>query len=176
MDKPMSHMGFRVISLIFKLRDFLRPREEILREAEIGTAAYVLDYGCGPGSYTLLAAEMVGPSGRVYALDIHPLAIEKVQKAALKRGLANVETILSDCATGLENGSIDVVLLYDVFHDLGDQRGVLQELHRVLRPNGSISFSDHHMKDSDIVSRVAKTGLFTLARKGEKTHTFARTG
>jgi ubiquinone/menaquinone biosynthesis C-methylase UbiE len=176
MDKPMSPLGFRVMSLIFKARDFLRPRGEILREAGMGPGSHVLDYGCGTGSYTFLAAEIAGPSGRVYALDIHPLAIEKVQKAALKLGLENIETILSDCATGLESSTVDVALLYDVFHDLGDQRGVLQELHRVLRPNGSVSFSDHHMKDSDIVSKVTKTGLFKLSRKGEKTHTFVKAG
>jgi ubiquinone/menaquinone biosynthesis C-methylase UbiE len=176
MDRPMSNLSFRFISLMFKVRDFVRPRDEILREAEIEPGAHVLDYGCGPGSYTFLAADIIGPTGRAYALDLHPLAVEKVQKAASKRGLANIETVLSDCATGLENGSVDVVLLYDVFHDLGDQRGVLQELHRVLRPAGSISFSDHHMKDSDIVSKVTKTGLFTLAKKGEKTHTFVKAG
>jgi ubiquinone/menaquinone biosynthesis C-methylase UbiE len=164
------------LSLIFKVRDFLRPREEILREAEIGPGAHVLDYGCGPGSYTLLAAEIVGASGRVCALDIHPLAVEKVQKAASKRGLSNVETVLSDCATGLENDSVDVVLLYDVFHDLSDQRGVLRELHRVLRPSGSVSFSDHHMKDGEIVSMVTGTGLFALSKKGEKTYTFVKSG
>ena len=71
---------------------------------------------------------------------------------------------------------MDVVLLYDVFHDLSDQPGVLQELHRVLHPSGSISFSDHHMKDSEILPMVTKTGLFTLSRKGEKTHTFVKAG
>jgi ubiquinone/menaquinone biosynthesis C-methylase UbiE len=176
MDKPMSAPGFRLMSLIFKVRDLLRPRRDILREAEIGPGFRVLDYGCGPGSYTFLAADLVGPTGSVYALDIHPLAVERVRKAASKRGLENVRTILSDSATGLENGSVDVALMYDVFHDLGDQRGVLQELHRVLRPEGTLSFSDHHMKDADIVSKVTKTGLFKLTRQGEKTHTFVRVG
>ena len=172
----MSALGFRIMSLIFKMRDLLRPRRDILREAEIGPGFRVLDYGCGPGSYTFLAADLVGPTGNVYALDIHPLAVERVRKAASKRGLDNVRTILSDGATGLDNGSVDVVLVYDVFHDLSDQRGVLQELHRVLRPEGTLSFSDHHMKDADIVSKVTKTGLFKLTRQGEKTHTFVRVG
>ncbi len=176
MDRPMSALGFRLMSLIFKVRDRLRPRRDILREAEIVPGFRVLDYGCGPGSYTFLAADLVGSTGSVHALDIHPLAVERVRKAASKRELGNVRTILSDSATGLENGSVDVVLMYDVFHMLGDQRGVLQELHRVLRPEGTLSFSDHHMKDADIVSKVTKTGLFKLTRQGEKTHAFVRVG
>jgi ubiquinone/menaquinone biosynthesis C-methylase UbiE len=176
MDSPMSRLSFRAMSLMFKVRDFLRPRGEVLSEAEIRPGFTILDYGCGPGSYTLLAAGLVGPTGTVYALDIHPLAVEMVRKAAVKRGLANVQTILSDCATGLENSSVDVALLYDVFHDLADGEAVLRELHRVLRPGGTLSFSDHHMKDSEIVSRVSATGLFSLSRRGEKTHAFSRAG
>lgn len=176
MDRPMSDLTFKLMSLTFKVRYRLRPREEFLKEAEIGPGFQVLEYGCGPGSYTFLAADLVGPAGRVYALDIHPLAVEKVRKAASKRGVENVEIILSDCATGLDNASIDVVLLYDVFHGLSDQRGVLQELHRVLKSNGTISFSDHHMKGGDIIAKVTKTGLFKLARKGQKTHTFSKAG
>jgi ubiquinone/menaquinone biosynthesis C-methylase UbiE len=71
---------------------------------------HVLDYGCGPGSYIIPTAELVGKSGKIYAPDIHPLAIQMVQSIASKNQLKNVETILSDCKTGLPDNSIDVVL------------------------------------------------------------------
>ena len=174
MDRPISALGFRLMSLIFKVRDLLRPRRDILGEAEIGPGFRVLDYGCGPGSYTFLAADLLGPTGTVHALDIHPLAVERVRKAASKRGLDNVRTILSDSATGLENGSVDVALMYDVFHDLGDQRGVLQELHRVLRPEGTLSFSDHHMKENEILFGVTSGGLFKLLKEGERIYSFTK--
>jgi len=170
----MSNLSFRGMSLMFKVRDFLRPRREALSEAEIRPGFAVLDYGCGPGSYSLLAAEIVGPGGAVHALDIHPLAVGSVRKAASKKGLTNVKTVLSDCATGLEDSSVDVALMHDVFHDLDDGEAVLRELHRVIRPGGTLSFSDHHMKASDIVSRVSASGLFKLSRRGKRTYTFAR--
>jgi ubiquinone/menaquinone biosynthesis C-methylase UbiE len=50
---------------------------------------------------------------------------------------------------------------------------VLEEIHRVLRSNGILSFSDHHMKD-EIVSKVTNTGLFNLSTEGEMTHTFSK--
>jgi ubiquinone/menaquinone biosynthesis C-methylase UbiE len=106
----------------------------------------VLDFGCGPGSYSIAAAEMVGRSGRVYALDINPLTIKEVQNIASKKKLLNIVTILSDCKTGLEDNRIDIVLLYDVFHHLNSPLDILVEINRVLKPEGILSFSDHHMK------------------------------
>ncbi|MFC1955588.1 methyltransferase domain-containing protein [Chloroflexota bacterium] len=58
-------------------------------------------------------AELVGSSGKIYALDIHPLAIKIVQGIAAKKHLTNVETVCSDCKTGLPDNSVDVVLLYE---------------------------------------------------------------
>ena len=176
MDKPVSNFHFRFMSLGYKFRDYFKPREDVLREVGIGPGSRILDYGCGPGSYTIIAAELAGPTGKVYALDIHPLALQTVRDVASKRGLANIETIQSDCATGLENGSIDVVLLFDIFHGLSDPNEVLGELHRVLRSEGTLSLSDHHMKKDEIISRVTKTGLFRLSRKDRITLSFLKAG
>jgi ubiquinone/menaquinone biosynthesis C-methylase UbiE len=174
MDKPASNFHFRFMSLGYKFRDLRLPRMNILKEVGIKTGFHVLDYGCGPGSYIIPLVELVGESGKVYALDIHPLAIRKVQDIASKKKLANVETILSDCKTGLPDNSLNVVLLYDIFHHLSDPNGVLRELHRVLKPDGILSFSDHHMKENEIVSVVTNSGLFRLSGKGQRTYSFLK--
>ena len=134
----------------------------------------MLDFGCGPGSYAIAAAEKVGRSGKVYALDIHPRAAELVKSAAGKKGLTNIETITSDCATWLEAESIDLVLLYDIFHMLDDPEAVLAELHRVLKPDGRLSFSDHHMKEDEIIPGLTADGLFKLSKRGRRTYTFVK--
>ncbi len=174
MDRLESNFGFRVMSFIFKLRDFFLPRKDVLKEVGIKSGFSVLDYGCGPGSYIIAATELVGESGKVYGLDIHPLAIEKVRGIAAKRQLTNVEAILSDCKTGLPENGVDVVLLYDTFHDLSDQNGVLQELHRILKRDGILSFSDHHMKEDEILTQITIGGLFRLFEKGERTYSFVK--
>ncbi len=176
MDRLESNFGFRVMSFIFKLRDFFLPRKDVLKEVGIKSGFSVLDYGCGPGSYIIATTELVGESGKVYALDIHPLAVEKVRDIAAKRQLPNVETILSDCKTGLPEDSVDVVLLYDTFHDLSDQNGVLQELHRILKRGGILSFSDHHIKEDEILANITIGGLFRLSKKGERTYSFVKEG
>ena len=174
MDKPMSNFDFQFMSVGYKFRDFFLPRKNTLEEVGIETGFHVLDYGCGPGSYIIPLAELVGESGKVYALDIHPLAIQKVQGIVSKKQLLNVETILSDYQTGLPDNNLDVVLLYDIFHHLSDPNAVLKELHRVLKPDGTLSFSDHHMKEKEIVAEVTNSGLFRLSRKGQRTYAFLK--
>jgi ubiquinone/menaquinone biosynthesis C-methylase UbiE len=170
----MSDFGFRITAFTFKIRDFFKPRKDIVKEVGIREGFRVLDYGCGSGSYISAVAELVGKSGKVYALDVQPLAIEMVKKIVSKKQLTNVETILSDCKTGLSDDSMNRVLLYDVFHDLTDPHGVLEELHHVLKPDGILSFSDHHLEESEIISGMTRTKLFTLLRKGQRTHSFVK--
>ena len=172
--KPKSNLDFRLMSLTYKFRDFLLPPMSILKEVGIKSGFHVLDFGCGPGSYIMPLSKLVGKSGKIYALDIHPLAIQLVQTLASRKRLENVQTVLSDCETGLLPNSLDVVLLYDTLHHLDDPNGVLAELHRVLRPRGILSVTDRHMKQDVVVSRVTSRGLFKLSAKGERTYSFSR--
>lgn len=175
MDTPMPNPVFRMMTLLFKIRDLVSPRTNVLKETGIGPGSRVLDFGCGSGSYVTPAAEMVGESGRVYALDIHPLAEKNVKNLIRRRKLKNVETILSDRKIPLPDSHIDLALLYDILHHLSNPGGVLTEIHRVLKPDGSLSASDHHLEEDTIISKIAGTGLFRPAQKGKKTITFRKT-
>ena len=170
----MSSIWFRLMALEFKIRDYRRPRANILKEVGIKPGFQVLDFGCGPGGYVLATSKLVRETGKVYALDVTPLAIKMVKSIVEKNGLKNVESILSDCATGLPDESLDVVL-FDVFHGLEDKQAVLREIYRVLKQDGLLSFSDHHLKEPDILTRVAEGKLFRLIKKGEFTYSFVKT-
>ena len=163
-----------MMALCFAIRDIFVPPRGKVCEAGIKQGDIVLDFGCGSGSHTLVAAEMTGETGKVYALDMHPLGIRKVEKACQKKGYMNVETIMSNCETNLDKGSVNVVLLYDVFHCFSDPDKVLQELHRVLKDKGIISFSDHHMKKEAAIPTVTGTGFFTFKEQGKKTLVFSK--
>ena len=176
MDRPQPNWDFRFMAFGFKIRDLSKPRMSVLKEVGIRPGDRVLDYGCGPGGYIPPLAKLVGKSGKIYALDIHPLAVKMVKDLASKKKLANVEAIFSDCDTGLPDGSVDVALLYDTYHDLGQPEAVLSELHRVLRPEGILSISDHHLKKDEIVSEITGGGLFRPAGMGKITHSFERVG
>ena len=174
-NSQMSSINFKFMALMFKVRDFLRPRLEVLKEVGIESGFSVLDFGCGPGGYIMPLAGLVGPSGKIYAVDIHPLAIREVKKIAVRQGIKNLEIIESDCNTGLPDKAVDTVLLYDVFHDLARPDDILQELHRILKPGGILSFSDHHMKEEEVIARLTDSGLFQFVKRGKKTFTFAKT-
>ncbi|MFX1501956.1 MAG: class I SAM-dependent methyltransferase [Promethearchaeota archaeon] len=171
-DKPMKRMSFKMMTILFSIRDkFSDPLKKIIK-AKVKDGDIVLDYGCGPGSYSICAAKVIGNSGKVYAADIHPLSAKKVEKKALKEGLTNIHTITTDCSTGLKDNSIDVILCFDMFHMLNDPKRVLKEFHRVLKTDAIFSLDCHHMKD--IETKILKTGLFRLAEKIEKTYNFTK--
>ena len=174
MDSPMSALDFKIMSLGFKIRDLVRPRSLVLKEAAIEPGAKVLDFGCGPGSYGVALARAVGPTGHIYALDLNPAAIRVTKRLASRRKIENLTTILSDGDTGLPDASVDAVLLYDTFHHLSRPGDILRELHRVLKPGGLLSFSDHHLSEGKIIAGVTASGLFELERKGNKTYSFRK--
>ena len=69
---------------------------EFLEAAGLRPGMTMVDYGCGPGFVTLPAAEIVGPAGRVYGLDVHEGMVELARSRAAEAGLANVTTLLND--------------------------------------------------------------------------------
>jgi SAM-dependent methyltransferase len=166
MDKPQPNLFFNLMAFGFKFRDLIRPRGPILKEAGLQKGFYVLDYGCGPGRYFIPAMEIIGTSGLLFAADIHPLAIEYIRKIAAKKRYTNVKTILTDCDTGLDNESMDAILFMDIYHGLKQPEPILNELHRILKPNACLSVSDHHMKIDTLISRLTSSELFHLSKQG----------
>jgi len=173
-DKAMPNWAFRGMTFFFRIREAIEPRSRVLQEAQLDPGDRVLDYGCGPGAYIPGIAERVTDRGRVYAVDLHPLAVQRVRELARRRGLSNVQTIQSDCQTGLPDESIDVVLLYDILHMLSEPQGVLAELNRVLKPGGTLYVHDPHIDERAIVGGVTQGQLFELRGKGERTYRFGK--
>ena len=159
MQKHMSNLLFRLMALEYGTRSKSVDPARLLREAGLRPGMHVLDFGCGPGRYAIPAAKIVGSEGRVYALDIHPLAWSMVQKMADKQRLRNLQLIRSDSDTGLDPLSIDVVLLYDVLHDVDDKPRVLKEVRRVLKPSGILSYKDHNLSGEPLVSLMQSNGF-----------------
>jgi ribosomal protein L11 methylase PrmA len=87
-DRPMNRYSFKIMALILRIRDIFSPPNRMLGQLDdIRPGAYVLDFGCG--SYSIATADLVGPSGKVYAVDIHPLAVQGVRKKAIEKGIPN---------------------------------------------------------------------------------------
>jgi len=173
-NKSKSNLDFRIMSSMFTVRDFFKNPMKKVNILNLKSGYMVLDYGCGPGSFSIGAAGIVGPSGKILAADIHPLAIEKVRKRAEKKGLTNIETILTDCDTGLKDNSIDMIICFDVFHGILQQEKILKEFHRVLKPENQIALDDHHFNEEEILSKITVNGLFKLKEKKGKIYFFTK--
>ena len=168
--KPASDWHFRVMVWLYQLQDlFLNPRRRLEKMPIIKEGMVVVDYGCGPGRYTIPIAELVGPQGKVFAVDIQPLAVKAVKKKVERRSLPNVEAVLVDSFnTRIEPSSADMVLLVDTVHLIEDHDALFREIHRILKPDGLLFMDPGHMKIERVKQIVESTGLFTLVeQKGQ---------
>ena len=100
----------------------------------------MLDVGCGTGASALPAAQVVGKSGFVVAVDLAARLLERARAKAMTAGLANVEFRLADM-TALEypDGNFDaVVSVFSIFF-VPDMEGLVRELWRMVRPGGKLA-------------------------------------
>ncbi len=96
------------------------------------------DFGSGFGTFTIPAARMI--LGKVYAIDIESKMIKVVQQKAKKLNLNNIKNVLRDFildGSGLEDSSIDFVLLFNILHGK-KPKILLKEAYRILKPNGKV--------------------------------------
>ena len=161
---PVRDFSFRSMALIHDnpLRRRFDDPIKTLKAAGIQPGQQVLEVGCGPGFFTVAAAELVGDNGCIYAIDLHPLAIKTVEKKLQKAGVTNVQVRIADAAkTGLPSESIDLVFLFGVIHAL-PLGLVLPELHRVLSPGGALAVQTLSRRS---LEQMTREGLFTFVGK-----------
>jgi SAM-dependent methyltransferase len=112
--------------------------------AGVGPGARVADVGCGPGAMLPALSAAVGPHGRVEAVDADPGAVAAARALAGAAGLENV-TVAEGRAdhTGLEPGSLDVVMLRHVLaHNGGAEDAIVAHLATLARPGGCVYLVD----------------------------------
>jgi arsenite methyltransferase len=103
----------------------------------------VLDLGSGAGTDSLVAAQMVGPGGRVIGIDMTPQMLAKARAAAAELGAANVEFVEAEAERlPFADESFDVVISNGVIDLIPDKDAVFAELYRVLAPGGRLQIAD----------------------------------
>ena len=169
-----SNLNFRLMAVEFWLRDRFNPPVEILKKAGVAPGMNILDFGCGPGGFSVAAARIVGSRGEVYAVDIHPLALGSIERTRKRLNLANLHPLHGSKTGDLQDQTIDRMLLYDILHDVENPQQVLRELHRLLEPDGLISIKDHYLRDDEVRARMTEQDLFQPAGNTRETLLFGR--
>jgi len=161
-DRHMSNFSFRIISLMHDnpLLPIFRNPYKLLRAAGLKPGQKVLEVGCGPGFFTIPASKIVGEEGFVYAVDVHPLAIERVKEKIEREGIKNITPILANASdTGLPDRSIDLAFLFGLQYIAGGLKNVISEMHRILKPGGVLSFEKTRGSEKKLIAEVERGGF-----------------
>lgn len=120
---------------------------KFLEEAGIRSGMYVADFGCGTlGHYVFPAAQLVGPEGKVYAIDILKSVLEGIESHMKLESANNVETLWGDIekpnGVRLKNGSLDLVILANNLFLSQQQPALFKECYRTLKRGGRLAVAE----------------------------------
>ena len=125
-------------------------------------AQTALDLGCGAGFDTLLAAQRVGPNGRVIGVDMTPEMLAKARYNASLLGISNVAFVQGAIESiPLPDASVDLVISNGVFNLCSDKPRVLGEILRVLKPGGRLQMADILLEPQVTPDEVANKGSWS---------------
>jgi ubiquinone/menaquinone biosynthesis C-methylase UbiE len=131
---------------------FAEPIKNLL-ELGLQIGQNVADFGAGSGAYTLPAARVVAP-GKVYAIDIQPALLDKLRSSAEAVSLDNIEYLWGDLeephGSKLADGSVEAVIISNLFFQIERGYQVAIEARRILRPHGKVLCIDWSTEESGL--------------------------
>jgi len=170
--EKMSDTGFKMMTMTFKIIDLLFPYiNRRIKRFNIKGGMTVVDYGCGPGRYTIRFAKEVGPEGKVYATDIHELAIEKVKEKIMRHNLKNVAIMLvkgndtGNYESGIPDEVADVVCAIDMFFIIKKPKEFLSEIRRILKKDGILIIDDGHQSRKETKKKISESGMWKITEE-----------
>ena len=176
----------KILNLIFKpsgammgsrIRAWLSDPFKTIAGADIQPGQTVLEVGCGTGFFTIPASKLIGEQGELIALDVSSGFIEVVHKKVQRAGLKNVRILKRDALdTGLDAASIDKALLFGVIpFPLLPLNQLLPEMHRVLKPEGSMAvWLFPPLVHAWVPKSILRSGLFTYLNKRNGVYNYER--
>jgi ubiquinone/menaquinone biosynthesis C-methylase UbiE len=128
--------------------------EKAIAELNLKPGMFVGDVGAGTGFYSLRLARAIAPNGVVYANDIQPGMLDKLNANAAAQNVRNVVTILgTESDPRLPVGKLDLVLLVDVYHEFSRPQRMLEGIHESLKSNGRLVLLEYRKEDPTVPIR-----------------------
>jgi ubiquinone/menaquinone biosynthesis C-methylase UbiE/rhodanese-related sulfurtransferase len=137
---------------------------DIFAAMNLANGAHVADVGAGDGFFTTRLAKAVGPTGRVYAVDISQSALDRLKRRVAEEGLQNVEVILGTADDPrLPAGALDAVLIVNAYHEMREHQSMLAAIKRALKPEGRLVILESVMAGQAGTSRESQESRHQLA-------------
>lgn len=125
--------------------------ERLIAALELRPGMVVADLGAGTGYYTARLARAVAPGGLAYAVEVQPEMLALLERNLSAQGVANWRPVLAaPDDPGLPAGSVDLIVMVDVYHELEHPCEVLARLAAALRPGGRIAFVEYRTEDGRV--------------------------
>lgn len=145
--RPAPVMGFAGADWLEREgREAEQRPEEVIRAMGLKDGDVVADLGCGTGFFARRMARAVAPRGRVYGVDIQPEMLEKMRGLLAREGIQNVVPVLGAADDPqLPPGSLDWILLVDVFHEFQQPTAMLRKMREALKPDGRVALVEYRL-------------------------------
>ena len=144
--------------LMRKTREEEEHASRLMEALHVKEGQTVCDLGCGNGYHTLRLAKRVGPSGKVFAVDIQIEMLKFLEKRLAEQNISNVEKIHSTLADPkVPENSCNLILLVDVYHEFSHPELMLAAMRRALKPKGRLVLVEFRSEDPDVpIKRLHK--------------------
>ena len=125
------------------IRRMLQPPATVVDWIDIREGMRVLEIGPGPGTFTIEAARRAGDNGRIFAVDIQPVVITRLDERLKRDEITNVRAeVASAYQLPYRNGFFDRVFMITVLGEIPDKRRALLEIKRVLKDDGLLAVGE----------------------------------
>lgn len=156
-----------------RIRRFLEPPDQLIAKLGLKASDVVMDFGCGPGFYTIPIAKVVA---KTIAADVSSRMLEKTASNAKKNDVTVDLLMTEGTAIKLGDGIVDLIFLNHVFHEIADRPKVLSEFLRIMKRSGRLAIVERTrgglfawkpgppiIDQSEVIQELERAG-FTLAQ------------
>lgn len=152
-------------------RDAWQQPEQVLDAMSLDARSRVADVGAGTGYFAVRVARRLGPEGGVFAIDLEPDMVRYLGARAAREGLTNLTPVLAGANDPRIPEPVDVVLIVDTLHHIGEREAYLAKLAARLRPGGRLVVVDfapdatmgppkaHRLSADEVVDTAARAGF-----------------
>jgi precorrin-6B methylase 2 len=153
MGREISHvMGWQGASWLERPEREQEERTDLLLpELGLREGMVVADIGAGTGYMARRMAAQVGPSGKVYAVDVQPEMVSMLIRLAARPGVTNIMPVLgAKDDVRLPAAAVDLAIMVDVYHELEFPREMLASIVRALKSGGRVVFVEYRAEDPNV--------------------------